>query len=39
MGEYRRGAHTLFEIHVRIVFRTKYQRAVLTGEVGRGEGI
>jgi REP element-mobilizing transposase RayT len=39
MGEYRRGAHTLFEFRVHIVFWTKYLRAVLTGEVGRGEGI
>jgi putative transposase len=34
MAEYRRGAHTVFEIHVHIVFTTKYGRAVLTGEVG-----
>ena len=34
MGEYRRGAHTVFEIHVHIVFTTKYPRSVLTGEVG-----
>ena len=34
MAEYRRGAHTVFEIHVHIVFTTKYRRAVLTGEVG-----
>jgi Transposase IS200 like len=34
MGEYRRGAQTVFEIHVHIVFTTKYPRSVLTGEVG-----
>jgi putative transposase len=34
MGEYRRGAHTVFEIHLHIVFTTKYSKSVLTGEVG-----
>jgi putative transposase len=34
MGEYRRGAHTVFEIHVHIAFTTKYARSVLTVEVG-----
>ena len=34
MKEYRRGAHTVFEIHVHLVWTTKYRRAALTGEVG-----
>jgi putative transposase len=34
MGECRRGAHTVFEIHVHIVFTTKYPRSMLRGEVG-----
>ena|SRR2546430_9216675 len=33
MKEYRRGAHTVFEIHLHIVWTTKYRRAVLVGEV------
>ena len=33
MGEYRRGAHTVFAIHVHLVWTTKYRKAVLTGEV------
>jgi putative transposase len=33
MKEYRRGAHTVFEIHLHLVWTTKYRRAVLTGEV------
>lgn len=31
--DYRRGAHTVFEIHLHLVWVTKYRRAVLTGEV------
>ena len=34
MKEYRRGAHTVFEIHLHLVWSTKYRRAALTGEVG-----
>lgn len=34
MREYRRGAHSVFEIHLHIVWVTKYRRKVLTGEVG-----
>ena len=34
MKEYRRGAHTVFEIHLQLVWTTKYRRAALTGEVG-----
>jgi putative transposase len=33
MGEYRRGAHTVFEIHLHVVWTTKYRKQVLTGEV------
>jgi putative transposase len=36
MKDYRRGAHTVFEIHLHIVWTTKYRRPVLTGEVGLG---
>ena len=32
--EYRHGAHTVYEIHLHIVWVTKYRRAVLSGEVG-----
>src|SRR5215216_6414044 len=31
---YRHGAHTVFEIHLHLVWVTKYRRAVLAGEVG-----
>jgi putative transposase len=34
MKEYRRGAHTVFEVHLHIVWTIKYRKAVLTGEVG-----
>ena len=34
MSEYRHGAHTVFEIHLHLVWITKYRRPVLTGEVG-----
>lgn len=33
MKEYRRGAHTVFEIHLHVVWTTKYRRPALTGEV------
>ena len=33
MAEYRRGAHTVFEIHLYIVFTTKYRKPALSGEV------
>ena len=33
MKEYRRGAHTGFEIHLHVVWTTKYRRPALTGEV------
>jgi putative transposase len=34
MPDYRRGAHTVFEIHLHVVFTTKYRKPVLGGEVG-----
>ena len=33
MREYRRGAHTVYEIHLHVVWTTKYRKQVLTGEV------
>ena len=33
MKEYRRGAHTVYEIHLHVVWTTKYRKPVLTGEV------
>src|ERR1017187_298386 len=33
MAEYRRGAHTVFEIHLHLVWITKYRRPALQGEV------
>jgi len=33
MAEYRRGAHTEFEIHLHLVWITKYRRPALSGEV------
>ena len=33
--EYRRGAHTVFEIHLHLVWITKYRRPALTGEIAR----
>ena len=33
MAEYQRGAHTVFEIHLHLVWITKYRRPALTGEV------
>ena len=33
MPEYRRGAHTVFEIHLHLVWITKYRRPALNGEV------
>jgi putative transposase len=31
---YRHGAHTVFEIHVHLVWVTKYRRRMLAGDVG-----
>jgi len=33
MAEYRRGSHTVFEIHLHLVWITKYRRPALGGEV------
>jgi putative transposase len=33
MKDYRHGAHTVFEIHLPLVWITKYRRPALTGEV------
>ena len=33
MADYRRGAHTVFEIHLHLVWITKYRRPALTGEI------
>jgi putative transposase len=33
MKEYRHGAHTVYEIHLHVVWTTKYRRPALTGEV------
>src|SRR5580700_6898698 len=33
MAEYRRGAHTVFEIHLHLVWNTKYRRPALQGEI------
>src|SRR5271170_3005055 len=33
MGEYRRGAHTVFEIHLHLVWITKYRRPALQSEI------
>ena len=33
MKEYRRGAHTVYEIHLHVVWTTKYRKPVLVGEV------
>src|SRR5712691_7253561 len=30
--EYRRGAHTVYEIHLHLVWTTKYRKPVLVGE-------
>lgn len=31
---YRHGAHTVFEIHLHLVWTTKYRKPILRGEVG-----
>src|SRR5277367_850195 len=36
MAEYRRGAHTVFEIHLHLVWITKYRRPPLQGKVAIG---
>jgi putative transposase len=34
MKEYRHGAHSVFEIHLHLVWTTKYRKPVLVGDVG-----
>ena len=34
MKDYRRGAHSVFEIHLHFVWVTKYRKSVLAGKVG-----
>src|SRR5437868_3608531 len=34
MTDYRHGAHTVFRIHLHLVWVTKYRKPVMTGEVG-----
>ena len=34
MTDYRHGAHTVFCIHLHLVWVTKYRKPVMTGEVG-----
>ena len=34
MEDYRHGAHSVFEIHLHLVWTTKYRRPALTGAVG-----
>lgn len=35
MDEYRRGSHSVFSLHVHLVWCTKYRKRVLTGAVGQ----
>ena len=34
MKEYRRGSHSVFELHIHVVWCTKYRRKVLRNDVG-----
>lgn len=34
MSQYRRSAHTVYQLHYHFVFITKYRKAALRGEVG-----
>ena len=34
MTDYRHGAHTVFRIHLHLVWVTKYRKPMMTGEVG-----
>ena len=34
MSEYRHGSHSIFRLHVHIVWCTKYRKKVLKGEIG-----
>jgi putative transposase len=35
MSEYRRGTHSIFRLHVHLVWCTKYRKGVLRGDVGQ----
>ena len=35
MAEYRRGAHTVYKIHLHLVWTTKYRKPVLVGDAAR----
>ena len=35
MADYRHGAHTVFEIHLHLVWITKYRRPALSGDVAK----
>ena len=35
MKEYRRGSHTVFQIHLHVVWCTKYRKKVLGNDVGK----
>ena len=35
MNEYRRGSHSVFRLHVHLVWIAKYRKSVLGGDVGR----
>jgi putative transposase len=35
MRRYRRGSHTVYELHYHFVFTTKYRKPVLRGDVGK----
>ena len=35
MAKYRKGPHTVYELHYHFVFITKYRKPVLRGEIGR----
>jgi putative transposase len=34
MNEYGRGSHSVFEIHLHLVWVTKYRKPVLVGPIG-----
>jgi len=34
MEEYRRGSHSLFKLHIHLVWCTKYRRRLLVGDIG-----
>src|SRR3981189_2037898 len=35
MNEYRHGSHSVFEIHLHLVWGTKYRKPVLVGPIGK----